>query len=143
MYPRRVGAAFVAAFSPPRLVRPRGRRLFGDRIAEEAPVTGVRHPTLAARPQAAEHDPAPAGLADWNLLRGLPEIELADLSPSIDRALKRSRRIKQRPHLTQIVIDDRLAAIERLTVPRLKAPSKNECSTTERRSPFGSRRRTR
>jgi hypothetical protein len=82
-------------------------------------------------------------VADWNLLRGLPEIELGDLSPSIDRALKRSRRIKQRPHLTQIVIDDRLAAIERLTVPRLKAPSKNECSTNERRSPFGSRPRTR
>ena len=65
--------------------------------------------------QARDHDPALAGLAvpDRDLAARLPEIELADLARPIDRALKRPRRRReQRPHLAQVVIDDRLAAIE-------------------------------
>ena len=51
-------------------------------------------------------------MTDRDLPGGLPEIELADLARAIDRALKRPGRIKQRPHLAQVAIDDRLAAIE-------------------------------
>ena len=52
-------------------------------------------------------------MADGDLLAGLPEVELADLPGSIDGALERPwRRQEQRPHLAQVVIDDRLAAIE-------------------------------
>ena len=52
-------------------------------------------------------------MTDRELLAGLPQVELADLPGPIDRPLKRPRcRRKQRPDLAQIVIDDRLAAIE-------------------------------
>jgi hypothetical protein len=50
---------------------------------------------------------------DGNLGLGLPEIELADLARPIDRPLKHPwRRREQWPHLAQVVVDDRLAAIE-------------------------------
>jgi hypothetical protein len=50
---------------------------------------------------------------DRHLALWLPEIELADLARPIDRPLKRSRpRNEQRPDLAQVVIDDRLAAVE-------------------------------
>ena len=52
-------------------------------------------------------------MTDGDLARGLPHVELADLARAIDRALKRPRaRREQRPDLTQVVIDDRLAAIK-------------------------------
>ena len=57
--------------------------------------------------------PSPPRLAvpDRDLGLRLPQIELADLARPIDRALKRPRRRrKQRPHLAQVVIEDRLAA---------------------------------
>ncbi len=43
---------------------------------------------------------------------GLPQIPLADLPRPIDHPLMRARPLEQRAHLPQIVIDDRLAAIE-------------------------------
>ena len=52
-------------------------------------------------------------MTDRDLLAGFPQVELADLPGPIDGPLKRPRRRrKQPPHLAQIVIDDRLAAIE-------------------------------
>jgi hypothetical protein len=42
---------------------------------------------------------------DRDLLGRLPEIELADLARPIDRALKRARRIKQRPRLAQVIVE--------------------------------------
>jgi hypothetical protein len=52
-------------------------------------------------------------MPDRTLGLGLPQIELADLARPIDGALKRAgRRQKQRPDLAQIIIDDRLAALE-------------------------------
>jgi hypothetical protein len=51
-------------------------------------------------------------VADRNLAGWPPEIELADLARTIDRALKRPRRQKQRTHFAQIVINDALAATE-------------------------------
>jgi hypothetical protein len=59
---------------------------------------------------------------DRDLLGGLPEVELADLARPIDRPLKRPGRIKQRPHLAQIVIDDRVAAIEPQRLDQLPDP---------------------
>jgi hypothetical protein len=61
--------------------------------------------------QARDDDPAATGLPvpDRDLVTRLPEIELADLARPIDRALKRPRpRQKQRPHLAQVIVDDRL-----------------------------------
>jgi hypothetical protein len=59
---------------------------------------------------------ADAGLVDpvaRDLTLGLPQIELADLAGSVDRALKRPRWWReQRLDLMQVVIDDRLAALE-------------------------------
>jgi hypothetical protein len=50
---------------------------------------------------------------DRDLGAWLPEVELADLARSIDGALERPwRRQEQRPHLAQVVVDDRLAAVE-------------------------------
>jgi hypothetical protein len=52
-------------------------------------------------------------VADRDLRARLPEVELADLTRSIHGPLKRPRRRReQRPHLTQVIIDDRLAAIK-------------------------------
>ena len=51
-------------------------------------------------------------MADRDLAGWLPEVELADLPRPIDRALERPGRVEQRPHLPQVVIDDRLAAVE-------------------------------
>ena len=52
-------------------------------------------------------------MTDRNLLLGLPDVELADLFRPIDGPLKCPRcRREQRPDLAQIVIDDRLAAVE-------------------------------
>jgi hypothetical protein len=52
----------------------------------------------------------------------LPEIKLADLTRPIDRPLKRPWPHEQRPDLTQIVIDDRLAAIEPQRLDQLPDP---------------------
>jgi hypothetical protein len=50
-------------------------------------------------------------MPDRNRLRRLPQIELADLRRSIDRALETPRRRReQRPQLAQIVVQDRLGA---------------------------------
>src|SRR5215213_1463607 len=65
--------------------------------------------------QACDDDPCPPGLAvpDRDLPPRLPEIELADLARAINRALKRPRRRReQRADFAQVVVDDRLAAIE-------------------------------
>jgi hypothetical protein len=51
-------------------------------------------------------------VADRDLGPRLPDVELADLAGPIDRALKRPRRDEQRPDFAQVVIDDRLAAVE-------------------------------
>ncbi len=55
---------------------------------------------------------ATSGDSYWPLTRdlpsGLPQIELANLARPIDRPLKRPRQREQRPHVTQIVINDRL-----------------------------------
>ena len=62
--------------------------------------------------QARNDDPPPARLAmtDRHLSDWLPDVELADLPGPVDGPLKRPWwRREQRPHLTQIVIDDRLA----------------------------------
>src|SRR5215218_8960482 len=61
-------------------------------------------------------------MADRDLGPRLPQIELADLPRPIDRALKRPRRVKQRPHLPQVVIDDRLAAIKAQRSDQLPDP---------------------
>jgi hypothetical protein len=63
--------------------------------------------------QARDHNPRATRLAvpDRDLRPRLPQIELADLPRPIDRPLKRPRRREQRPHLSQVVIDDRRAAI--------------------------------
>jgi hypothetical protein len=80
----------------------------------------------AGVPQARRHHPAAArvAMADRDLRRRLPQIELADLPRSIDGALTRSRRREQRPHLAQVVIDDRLAArkTERRDQLRIRCP---------------------
>jgi hypothetical protein len=52
--------------------------------------------------------PCPTGTSSL----GLPQIELADLAGPIDRALIRPRHREQRPDLAQVVIDDRLTAVE-------------------------------
>ncbi len=64
--------------------------------------------------ETAHDDPRPAGLTvtDWHRPRGLPQIPLADLPRPIDGPLVRAGALKQRAHLPQIVINDRLAAIE-------------------------------
>jgi len=49
-------------------------------------------------------------VTDGHLNARLPDIELADLARPIDRALRRPRGREQRPDLTQVVIEDRLAA---------------------------------
>ena len=52
-------------------------------------------------------------MTDRNLRPGLPDVELADLARPIDGPLKRPRRRReQRPHLAQVVIDDRLATLK-------------------------------
>ena len=51
-------------------------------------------------------------MPDRDMLGGLPQIPLADLPRPIDRPLERAPRQEQRPHLAQIVIHDRLAAIK-------------------------------
>ena len=61
-------------------------------------------------------------MADRDLTLRLPQIELADLPRPINSALERALRREQRAHLTQIVIDDRLAAriaqrLDQLTNP--------------------------
>ncbi len=64
--------------------------------------------------QAGDDDVAAAGLAaiDRDLLRRLPEIELAQLARPVGRALVGPRRrSKQRPDLAQVVVEDRLAAL--------------------------------
>ncbi len=49
-------------------------------------------------------------MPDRDLITRLPDIELADLTRSIDRPDKRScRPSEQRPNLSPIVINDRLA----------------------------------
>src|SRR5215207_9406434 len=54
-------------------------------------------------------------MPDRNLAPRLPEIELADLPRAIHRALEDPRpRREQGPHLAQVVIDNRLAAVEAL-----------------------------
>ncbi len=75
-------------------------------------------------PQTSHDDPRPAGLAmtDGNMLRGLPEIPLADLPRPINRALMRARPREQWAHLTQIIIDDRLATIEPERLDQLTDP---------------------
>src|SRR5215207_5456390 len=82
------------------------RRLFSE---------DQRAGTGAGVAQARDHDPCPPGLTvpDRHLGLRLPKIELADLARAIDRPLKRPRRRREQwPHLAQIVIDDRLAALE-------------------------------
>jgi hypothetical protein len=80
-----------------------------------------QHARARARvPQARDNDVAAANLtvADRELLARLPNIELADLSGPPDRPRERPRRrCKQRPHLAEVVIDDRLA---RTAAQRLK-----------------------
>jgi len=70
--------------------------------------------TRARVAKARDNDIALAGLAmtDRDLVPGLPEVELADLPGPINRALVGARRPEHRAHLTQVVIDDRLAAIK-------------------------------
>ena len=65
-------------------------------------------PGTRRRPTPARVWPCPTGTSALRL----PEVELADLARPIDRPLIGPRRRKQRPHLAQIVIDDRLAALE-------------------------------
>jgi hypothetical protein len=74
--------------------------------------------------QARNDDPARASLAmtDRHLELGLPDVELADLARPIDRALRRPRRAKQRPHLAQVVIEDRLAAVPAQQLKQLTDP---------------------
>jgi hypothetical protein len=51
-------------------------------------------------------------VADRDRAAGLPQIPLTHLTRAIDRPLMRPLPFEQRPHLTQIVIQDRLAAVE-------------------------------
>jgi hypothetical protein len=63
--------------------------------------------------QAADDDVAAAALAaaDRDLRARLPEVELAERPRPVRGALKAARpRQKQRPHLAQVVVEDRLAA---------------------------------
>ena len=61
--------------------------------------------------------------ADRDLPARLPEIELTERSRPIRRALKRARpRQKQRPHLTQVIVEDRLAARIALLLKHLAQP---------------------
>src|ERR1700685_2662978 len=66
-------------------------------------------------------------MADRDLTLRLPQIELADLPRPIDGALERALRREQRPHLTQIVINNALAAriaqrLAQLTKPNPTSP---------------------
>jgi hypothetical protein len=49
---------------------------------------------------------------DRDLFTWLPQVELADLPRPVDRALKRPGHDEERADLAQVVIDDRLAAVE-------------------------------
>jgi hypothetical protein len=53
---------------------------------------------------------------------GNPEIELADLARPVDRALVRARLDEQRTHLAQVVVDDRLGALEAERLDQLTHP---------------------
>ena len=69
----------------------------------------------ARETQRHDHDPGPTGLAvaDRHLALGLPEVELQQLAAAIDGALEgpRPRRV-ERAQLSDVVIDQRLAAVE-------------------------------
>jgi hypothetical protein len=72
-------------------------------------------PAPAREPQRRNNNPRPSGLPvpDRHLGPRLPEIKLQQLAAAIDRALKCPRRRReQRPQLGDVVIDQRLAAIE-------------------------------
>jgi hypothetical protein len=51
-------------------------------------------------------------VADRDLSAWLPEVELDELAGTVDRALERAWRVNDRPHLAQVVVDDRLRALE-------------------------------
>jgi hypothetical protein len=60
--------------------------------------------------QAGDDDPATPRLAvaDRDLGRGLPEVELADLTRPVDGALIGARRAEDRAQLAHVVVEDRL-----------------------------------
>ena len=64
--------------------------------------------------EAGDDDEALAGLtvADRDRTGWLPEVELAELARAVDRALVSARSQMKRPHLAQVVVDDRLRALE-------------------------------
>jgi len=78
-------------------------------LAEDQP---TRTPARVA--QTRDDDPRPPHLptADRDQPGWLPQIPLADLPRPIDSPLMRPQPQKHRPHLAQIVIDYRLAAVE-------------------------------
>ena len=120
--PRPTSAAAPQRPQTPRDPRQQVRRLFGE---------DQRAGTGAGVAQARDDDSRPPGLTmpDRDLSLGLPEIELADLARAIDRPLKRPRRRReQRPHLTQIIIDDRLATLE----PSWAISSRTRCPWSPR-----------
>src|SRR5215211_3268892 len=82
-----------------------------DKISLEkisAPAPAREYPRQPSTTQPLRVWPCPTGTSAL----GSHKSELADLARPIDRALKRPRRLKQRPHLAQVVFDDRLAAVE-------------------------------
>ena len=99
----------ASAAAPPsrsKTARDTGEQILGSRREDQHPGAG------SAIAQARDHDIAAAGLAvtDRHLLARLPDVELADLPGPPDRPPERPRRRReQRPHLAQVVIDDRLA----------------------------------
>jgi hypothetical protein len=75
--------------------------------------------------QTANNDVAAPRLpgTDRNLPRRLPQIELAERARPVRGALERARpRQKQRPHLAQVVIQDRLAPVVTLLLEQLAHP---------------------
>ena len=65
-------------------------------------------------------------MTDRHPRRGLPQIPLADLPRAINGPLVRARRQEQRADLTQVVIDDRLGAIEPERLDQLPDPDPRE-----------------
>jgi hypothetical protein len=75
--------------------------------------------------QAADDDVAAAQLAaaDRDLRARLPEVELAERARPVLRALEAARAgQEERPHLAQVVVEDRLAALEALLFDQLPDP---------------------
>lgn len=69
-------------------------------------------------------------MPDRHLASGLPDVELADLARPVDRPLRRPDGPEQRPHLAQIVIEDRLAAIPPQRLEQLADPNPGQSRIT-------------